>query len=331
MCIACALPKGTKISQKEFENCWDNNPDGGGYVYLGEDGKFYVFKHMEYEPFRKAFEFDHKKHGEHSPFMLHFRIKSQGVVDLSNVHPFKVNEDVFMMHNGTFHFMPMIKDDPRSDTRMLVEEYLSTLPRNFLRNKGIAFTLSQMFGSNRVCFLDKYGDFSIFNRKSGEESENRWFSNTAFKHPKYVGSTTTQQSGGKHSSAMPNSAEQWSNRQTYTSKGTINLYLSHCVLCRGLFSSVKFDHSYKVCDKCKADVETWGKAHGLYLSDALKVFKESAKLHDYKEDIDASNVLSLPVPTQETMAEFFHNGIVAADEKESAALRRQFAGLDLYY
>ena len=44
MCIIIEKPKYAKTpSRKVLKNCWDNNPDGAGYMY-NAGGKVYIYK-----------------------------------------------------------------------------------------------------------------------------------------------------------------------------------------------------------------------------------------------------------------------------------------------
>ena len=37
MCIAIYKPKGNTISKDTLKNCFDNNPDGSGFMYAQND------------------------------------------------------------------------------------------------------------------------------------------------------------------------------------------------------------------------------------------------------------------------------------------------------
>lgn len=181
----CALPKGKGLSQKELETCWENNSHGAGFVYLNQEGNFVEFKSMEFPDFRKNFEKEHKTHGKYSPFLVHFRLASHGTKDISNVHPFKVNSNLYMAHNGVLNDVVYKivdgKPDSRSDTKTFVEDYLATLPQNFINNWATRSLINKFIGSfNKLLFLNKAGEFTIFNESAGVKNDDRWFSNSFF-------------------------------------------------------------------------------------------------------------------------------------------------------
>ena len=62
MCVMCALPSGSEITQKEFETCWNSNPDGGGFSYLDENSNFVTVKSLDYDEFRASWIYHHSKH-----------------------------------------------------------------------------------------------------------------------------------------------------------------------------------------------------------------------------------------------------------------------------
>lgn len=183
MCTACAFPKGTKITETEFDNCWDSNKDGGGFAYLDENGKFVVIKSLFLDDLKKQWKEHHGKHGEYSPFLLHFRAASAGKVEVDNCHPFIPNPKTAFIHNGTIRAMPYDKD--KSDTRLFSEDFLSSLPHNFTKNKSILTMLDKYLESNnKVVFLNTDGQLVFMNEKSWEKHNGAMFSNTWFKTPR---------------------------------------------------------------------------------------------------------------------------------------------------
>lgn len=200
MCIACLLPKGTKISEKEFENCWDSNPDGGGFCYLDEQGKFIVRKSLKLDEFKELWK-EHSPQLEHSPFLLHFRIRSQGDISIDNCHPFKINPDAMMIHNGNITETGAGGKEPKSDSALFAE-WLGGLPRNFYRNAATVRLIKSHIGmTNKIVLLDKTGDYLILNRTQGFESDGRWFSNNAFKYERTIPATNFNKGNSKGNSS----------------------------------------------------------------------------------------------------------------------------------
>lgn len=187
MCIICALPIGTTLSDEEFNRCWDNNPDGGGYAYVNDAGKIIIKKFLSKEPMRQSFKTIKSMYPK-SPFLVHFRIATHGSECLDNTHPFVVNDNLVMAHNGILHQVSkyMDSDDDRSDTRIFIDEILKKLPENWLENDTICLLINDFIGSNnKLCFLTSNGDmFHMGGSGEKEEETGRWFSNTSYKWSK---------------------------------------------------------------------------------------------------------------------------------------------------
>ena len=74
-----AKPVNVAFPEEQIlKNCWDNNPDMGGFMYTFNN-KVYIQKgYMEWEEFKSALEKARKKTGDKVPYVLHFRISTQG-------------------------------------------------------------------------------------------------------------------------------------------------------------------------------------------------------------------------------------------------------------
>jgi len=185
MCIAIYHDQSCPLSPEEFNNSWTNNPDGGGFAYFDESNEIAIKKSMNkgemYDMYYKAIE----KYGETSPFLVHFRIATHGSVNLSNAHPFRVNANTIMIHNG---MIPVIMDkkQKRSDTRVFVEEYLPRLPKNWYDDEYLFDIVQEYIGNSKLVFmtndpkLDSY--LYIVNEKMGHWSEDgtTWYSNKSY-------------------------------------------------------------------------------------------------------------------------------------------------------
>ena len=319
MCIICALPKGTGISEKEFDQCWDSNPDGGGYAFLDENAKFSIVKSMELDELKKAFKKDHSKHGEYSPFLLHFRIGTHGTKDETNVHPFYINENVVMAHNGVLS-IPTDSKDGRSDTRTFVEDVLQKLPRNFYRNYGISFLIDKFAsGSNKLAFLNNAGDFMVYNKVAGTTDNNRWFSNSSFKEErkKYNNSPLPMHhtySGGSY------------HGQPQTVNSLVSDTLYRCDFCYGFFENEFFIKTDDMCIYCSNMYKAFAKrTSGLEYS-TRNFFKDLASSHRNKKN---EKPKLLTPGTQETKIHVLPNGKTVTEENYNDAME-QYLGYGAY-
>lgn len=189
MCVIIAQPKGTHLDKETAKISWDHNPDGGGFAYVDDDGVMQLEKYMEFEPFWKAFE-NARSLFPKRDFLLHMRIATHGSVVIDNVHPFIVNENTVMAHNGIIHGVPKDLEGDRSDTRVFIDEVLPELPANWLDRKYLVDMVEEWIGWSKLAFLTNddrlEGQLYILNEYKGEVHDGMWFSNSSYKKPKVV-------------------------------------------------------------------------------------------------------------------------------------------------
>ena len=180
MCVAVYKPKQANIDDKTLEKCWDSNPDGGGFMYVN-DNKIIIRK--ELDSFKK-YKTMYRKHEKfaNTDFILHFRIATSGNVDIANTHPHKVNDDVYMVHNGVINRCS-IADSKISDT-MKFCKFISNLPNNFTRNKSMIELITGYIGTDKMIFLNRNGDVKIVNENKGIWKDNVWYSNGNWEYTK---------------------------------------------------------------------------------------------------------------------------------------------------
>lgn len=93
MCIIVYKPAGeTCPSWKTLKTCFDNNPDGCGFMYA-ENNAVHIHKgFMSWRKFKTAFK--PYKNREELPMVLHFRITTNGNTIPQNCHPFPLSDNV---------------------------------------------------------------------------------------------------------------------------------------------------------------------------------------------------------------------------------------------
>ena len=186
MCLAVFHTKGYQLSEDEFDNAARSNSDGVGFAYYSEKNNIVIEKGTNVHEMKDKYFSRVAKNGERSPFIVHFRLATHGSVCDSNCHPFRINENDVMIHNG---ILPVVyrKGEHRTDTQVFANEYLAKLPENWF-DDSYMFDMVEDYthGSKLIIMTNnpkaKYGVY-IVNAKDGswESENNRWFSNSSHK------------------------------------------------------------------------------------------------------------------------------------------------------
>jgi len=93
MCIIVYKPMGEcNPSWKTLKTCFENNPDGCGFMYA-ENNAVHIHKgFMSWRKFKTAFK--PYKNRTDLPIVMHFRITTNGATSPQNCHPFPLSENV---------------------------------------------------------------------------------------------------------------------------------------------------------------------------------------------------------------------------------------------
>jgi len=182
MCIAIFNSHdGDTITQDQAWNSWLTNGDGMGMLWA-EDGVLQVHRQLDgfAEFYKKYVEV---RTGRDQNILLHFRIGTQGPKDLNNCHPFLINDNIGFIHNGILrNCKAAYTGDPRSDTRIYMQQVLRKLPRTWLGNHVIRGLIEDHIGyGNKLVFMTRKGAVVILNGDRGHWSNGNWFSNDSYK------------------------------------------------------------------------------------------------------------------------------------------------------
>ena len=177
MCIAIYKPEGKVLSQDTLKECYDNNPDGAGFMYA-ENKKLHIEKgFFSFDSFYKAYRVH-----EHKQAVLHFRIKTHGKIDTTNCHPFAVNNAVGFVHNGIINGFG---DANHSDTIGFNNAILQPLVHKWgnlaLFQDPIINLIEGRIGYSKLVFLDRHGNHKIMNEGKGDWDDGVWYSNNSYK------------------------------------------------------------------------------------------------------------------------------------------------------
>ena len=163
MCIAIYKPAGKTLLRTALKNCYLNNDDGCGFIYA-EDGVLHWFKAVN--SFRKLWRAYKKINPHDKNVVLHFRIRTSGKCDITNCHPFFVNDNLGFVHNGIISELP--NDDKLNDTQMFNSLILKQLPDNWLDEPVLRSLVEHRIGTlNKMIFLDNTGKVDILNEAQG--------------------------------------------------------------------------------------------------------------------------------------------------------------------
>jgi hypothetical protein len=114
--------------------------------------------------------------------IVHFRIKTHGPIDLTNCHPFNINETFGFAHNG---IISGFGDAKVSDTIVFNEEVLQPLVKKYgtdvMFEPAIKLLIEAKIGYSKLIFLDNEGSWDIFNEHKGVWDHGIWYSNTSYK------------------------------------------------------------------------------------------------------------------------------------------------------
>jgi hypothetical protein len=180
MCIAILNTKQTTLKKQLLKNCWENNGDGAGMLFINNDNKLETFKEMKsFDNFYDKYIDVRKNYGKRN-IVLHFRISTHGKVNETNCHPFNISDKIGFVHNGMIYDVPTSAD--YSDTYMFNEEVLKNLKPGFEYNETILDMLETFIGSgSKLVFLNDDDDFFIVNETAGHWNLGCWFSNSSYK------------------------------------------------------------------------------------------------------------------------------------------------------
>jgi len=187
MCIAIFKPKDKIIPKDYLRNAFENNSDGAGFlVHDAHTNELLTYKgFFTFNDFWNAY-----KAYQRMKCVLHFRIRTSGLKDERNCHPFMVNANLGFVHNGVIQIKRPAEDF--SDTwhfNLRIRHYVEHVPHAWRNDRlnGLFQRLNSKefksisLGSSKFIFLDSRGNHAIFNEKAGTWENGVWYSNTSYK------------------------------------------------------------------------------------------------------------------------------------------------------
>jgi hypothetical protein len=174
MCLIIASFQGTLPSKELLERAWEDNNHGWGIMWA-ENGTVRNVKGFRLDSLMR-----NVNNREGSPFVVHLRWATHGLVNTQNCHPFKVTKGLQLMHNGVMLQPETDKDMSDSwhfaqELRDLCVKYPG-LDTSDNEDSLVAFT-EKVCGTSKIAFMYSDGTIAIANEKMGSEYEGLWLSN----------------------------------------------------------------------------------------------------------------------------------------------------------
>lgn len=206
MCIIMVKEQNVLFpEEKILENCWDNNPDMGGFMYAWQ-GQVHIRKgFLTFEDFKRALNKAREKTGDKVPYVLHFRISTQGYnkeccqpfplsSKMHNLKKLKCASNIGVAHNGVLSLTSNGAKD-YSDTMLFITDYLTNIVRGFdwYEDKRTKLLIENLISGSRFAIMDKNGHIERCGKGWVKDTVSGChFSNSTYSYKKYVwkGNTT---------------------------------------------------------------------------------------------------------------------------------------------
>ncbi len=177
MCIIAYKPAGAAFPPKKIlQTCFQNNPDGGGFMFAAGGVVHIVKGLMSFSAYYKELKTARRIYGDAIPYVLHFRITTQAGVRRDCTHPFplsdkmeqlrklKTTAQIGVAHNGVISLTSTYysKQITYSDTMEFITDYLSLIidsPEYYKNEKTVK--LIARLAESRLAILDGSGHCEI--------------------------------------------------------------------------------------------------------------------------------------------------------------------------
>lgn len=196
MCIIMSKPQNVAFPEENIlRNCWDNNPDMGGFMYA-MDGKVHIYKGYDtWEKFMTALNSSRKHTGDDVAYVCHFRISTQGY-DTACCQPFPLSgkmknlkrrhteANIGVAHNGV---LSLTSDGAKdySDTMKFITDFLVNIIRsyNWYDDERTCKLIENLIDGSRFSILDKNGHCQLMG-KGWVEDGGCSYSNSSYSYKK---------------------------------------------------------------------------------------------------------------------------------------------------
>ena len=246
MCVICYKPAGKQFPSKvKIKTMFKNNPNGAGFMYSDGQNVYIQKGFMTLGDFNSALN-KVKEHTEY-PFVLHFRITTNGGTSKGLTHPFPLSSDikeltatsfttdVGIAHNG---IIPMTAYATKgvSDTAEFIRRYMTKLIHSADDIDADVLDIIETCIESKMVIMNSYGDVDIIG-DFVEDGNGILYSNTSFQKGR---KKTTAKKTTSFSKSYTWDTYDYSD-YTYPYNPNCDGYCSYCKSefdCLGMWSSV---------------------------------------------------------------------------------------------
>lgn len=196
MCIVVYKKEGVGMPSTDIlKKCFQNNSDGAGYMFAHHNTVIIRKGYMTFKAFDKALKSDVKAFGDRCPYVLHFRISTQGGTRRDCTHPFPVSESMDELrrlhctthtgvaHNGIISLTSNYKKQiTYSDTMEFITDYLSLIigEKNYYYKNARSLKLINRLADSKLAILSADGHCELIGT-GWIEDEKIFYSNGSYR------------------------------------------------------------------------------------------------------------------------------------------------------
>jgi len=180
MCIAILCPPNHRTPKHNLKVSFSNNPDGAGLAYTHKNKLIVQKGFFTLDSFLEAAS----KIPLEATAILHCRKKTNGPKNEENCHPFLIDANHALIHNGVLKQHDKTKE--KSDTKHFVEVMLKPMfekDSKLWKKAWVKELLEHYIGiGNKCVILSNTGKYLILRETYGVWHDGCWYSNDSFRY-----------------------------------------------------------------------------------------------------------------------------------------------------
>ena len=170
-------PNAARFTRAEFDDIYSKNKAGFGIIWRWPTTNKVSYEKGLWSPDRIWSTYDALYDHGAREFVLHWRQRTSGPVDLTNTHPFETIRGILVAHNGVLQHRSTKNE---SDTRCFIKDVLApALRASRPSDRQFIRWLEDRIGSgNRIILWPRNQGPVIAGKSLGLTHKGRWYSNT---------------------------------------------------------------------------------------------------------------------------------------------------------